>query len=138
MIARANRKWQTGGHAVPVKMAILILVASAMALGYIWLEIQCEALGKELKVLEAQRDALNRKCLQEESRWANMKAPGSIERALALHHLRMGWPSREQIVVLSFSGIDEVLAAAARENPVYAVRTDASRGRAPHRIAMND
>ena len=57
---------------------------------------------------------VHRRCLYEECRWANMKAPREIERALRIHNLSVTWPSKDQVVRLSTSDVVEALAHGAR------------------------
>ena len=62
-------------------------MASALALGYVWLGCQCEALGDEIKGMEAARVDLNKKQLTAEYRWVRTKSPRSMEIALQRHGL---------------------------------------------------
>jgi len=129
-MANRNRKRTTsGGYMIPVPFALFTVVISVFALGYLWLGIQSEELGRELKKLEASLTNLQKKRQYEEARWANVKAPREIEKALSMHHLSMTWPGDVQIVRMSSADIVEALAET--ESP--------RRLPAPiQRVAMND
>ena len=88
---------------VPAPFAIVMVIASSISLGYLWLGSRCETLGVEIKALEATSADLHRKCLYEESRWANTIAPREIEQALQRHDVTLSWPVEAQIVRLDMS-----------------------------------
>ncbi|MDI6775108.1 MAG: hypothetical protein QME60_06910 [Verrucomicrobiota bacterium] len=94
------------GFIFPVPFAGLLAVIAAMALWYLWLGCRCEALGKELKRLEDEKAELTKRCLNEEYKWARMKSPESIDRALARHGIVMIWPRSEQIVRLTKADLE--------------------------------
>lgn len=116
MSRRNRKKRKAAGFIVPLPFAIGMVLASTLSLGYLWLGNRCETIGKELKGLEARKEDLHRKCLYEESRWANMTAPQEIEKALRRHNLSVTWPSSDQIVRLSFSDVVEALANGSRKS----------------------
>jgi hypothetical protein len=101
MMRRNRKKMTMDGFIFPVPFAGLVVVISALALGYVWLGCRCEALGKELKRLETEKAELSKRWLNEEYNWTRMKSPQSIERALARHGIAMTWPRPEQIVRLT-------------------------------------
>jgi hypothetical protein len=88
-----------------VPVAAVLSVLSVVALSYLWLGGRCEALGRELKELEAERANLHRVAQHEEYRWARMCAPLSIERALRRYGIRMSWPDKDRIVRLHRSDL---------------------------------
>jgi hypothetical protein len=94
---------------VPIRLAILIVLAPALCLGYLSLDSKCETMGKELKALDREIVDLNRKCLNEELRWMSMKSPGEIDKALRRWHLTMTWPDEQQIVRVSRSDMNDAL-----------------------------
>lgn len=83
-----------------VLVAAMILVLSAVGLGYVAIETKCDTLGREIKRFETERtqlrDDLNRDC----GEWARLSAPDSVEAALKMHGLVMNWPASEQVVHL--------------------------------------
>ncbi|MBN1671319.1 MAG: hypothetical protein JXR37_09815 [Kiritimatiellae bacterium] len=97
-MARRNRKKSTGGYIFPVPFAALLVLASILALCYLWLDGRCEALAKELKALEAEKETLRQRCATEEGRWAKMKTPPSIEEALLRHNMKMFRPDEKHTV----------------------------------------
>ena len=105
-MAKKNRKKRKlNALMMPAPLAGLIVLLVAFALGYIWLGCRCEALGRELKGLETERDALRKQHLNEEFKWSRMKSPREIEKALEMHHIVMTWPSNEQVIRLSDSNV---------------------------------
>ena len=87
--------------ALPMSFAGLVTFMCVFALGYVWLEGRCEALGRDLKTLENERDLLHKEYLTEECNWNRMKSPREIEKALEKHNIIMTWPKNEQVIRLS-------------------------------------
>jgi hypothetical protein len=100
---RRNRKKQLHGFVFPVRITGFLVVVSTLALIYIWLGCRCEALGKEIKVLEQEKGVLYKRYLNEEYRWTQLKAPRNIEKALAKFNIPMIWPASHQVVRLQDS-----------------------------------
>jgi len=97
---KRKKQQQMNGYIFPVPFAGIVVVASALALGYVWLGCQCEALGDEIKGIEARGVELNKKFLNAEYRWVRTKSPQSLEIALQRHGLKMDWPRAGQVVRL--------------------------------------
>jgi hypothetical protein len=98
---RQNRKKRgSRGFFIPAPFAVMVVLASVSALGYIWLGCCREALGNDLKAMEAEREELTRRLLNEESKWAELKSPTGMEQALARWGIVMNWPRHAQIVQL--------------------------------------
>lgn len=85
--------------AAPWLVAGFVLLA-AIGLMYVWLNGQSELLGRELRRMEEERASLVKQHLNEEYRWARLKSPQSLEKALAEHRLVMGVPRHDQVVRL--------------------------------------
>ena len=98
---RKKRKLDGSILPMPMPLAGLVALLCAFALGYVWLGCRCEALGRELKTLENERDALHKQYLNEEYKWIRMKSPREIEKALERHNIIMTWPSNDQVIRLS-------------------------------------
>ena len=100
-MARQNRKKQRSrGFTIPAPFLLMVLLVSAAALGYIWLGCCEEAIGRDIKRMETERDALARRVQNEESKWAGMKSPAGMELALARWGIEMDWPRHVRIVYL--------------------------------------
>ena len=97
---KRKKQQQMNGYIFPVPFAGIVVVASALALGYVWLGCQCEALGDEIAGIEARGTELNKKLLNAEYRWVRTKSPQSLEIALQRHGLEMDWPRANQVVRL--------------------------------------
>jgi hypothetical protein len=101
-MARKNRKKRKlEGFMLPMPFAGLVALLAAFALGYVWLGSRCEALGRDLKVLENERQTLHKQYLQEEYKWIQMRSPRELEKALEKHDIIMTWPKSDQVVRLS-------------------------------------
>jgi len=101
-MARKNRKKNGAGPGFfPVSLAIGLTVISILCLAYLCLGLRCEALGRDLKAMEAECRALNKQLTNEEAKWHELVAPGNLARALAEHRLDMRWPRRDQVVTLT-------------------------------------
>lgn len=95
---------------LPMPFAGLVVLLCAFALGYVWLGCRCEALGRELKTLENEREVLHKQYLNEEYKWIRMKSPHELEKALEKHNIIMTWPANDQVIRLSDSNpLDERL-----------------------------
>lgn len=100
-MSRQNRKKRSSrGFFIPAPFAVMVLLASLSALGYIWMGCCEEAVGREIKAMEAERGELMRRLLNEESKWAELKSPGGMEQALARWGIEMNWPRHARIVYL--------------------------------------
>jgi len=130
MILHNRKKCATAGHFVPLPLIALVVLAPTLSIGYLWLGARCEAIGKELKVIDADLNELHRKCLYEESRWMKTKSPAEIDKALRRHHLEMSWPSERQIVRVNSADVNEALAQGYRESHARYAQV--------HRVGMND
>lgn len=102
---KRKRQQQMNGYIFPVPFAGIVVVASALALGYVWLGCQCEAIGDEIKTFEARGTELRKQLLSVEYRWARTKSPQSLDIALQRHGLKMDWPRADQLVRLERSGL---------------------------------
>lgn len=85
---------------LPLPFAGLVALIAFFALGYVWLGSRCEALGRDLKVLENERKTLHKQYLQEEYKWIQMRSPRELEKALERHNIIMTWPKSDQVVRL--------------------------------------
>ena len=99
-MARRNRKKKVNGYIFPVPFAGLVVMVSALALTYVWLGCQCEAVGQEIKAIEEKGKELNKEFLNASYRWTRTKSPRNLETALAQHQIHMDWPQVSQVVRL--------------------------------------
>ncbi len=98
-ILRTNRKKERSrGFLVVGPLALVMVFGSGLSIGYLWLEIRCEALGRQLKQLEVKKHQVHTKYAMAESRWARMTGPEQLEGALRRHGLAMEWPREDQIL----------------------------------------
>lgn len=99
MARNRNRKRSNmAGPVFPVPLAIVLLLAGALALSYIWLTGRCDELGLRIKDLEKERDQLQRKVVTEEYRWSNMTSPQNMQKLIEAHGLSMSWPTEKNII----------------------------------------
>jgi hypothetical protein len=100
-MARRNHKKSTvNGFLLPPPVTTVVVIVSAVALAYIWLGCQCEAVGKAIKELEAQQLALKEELNNEQAKWAGMIAVPMLERTLRRNGIRMSSPAVGQVVQL--------------------------------------
>jgi len=98
---RRNRKMRVDGFIFPAPFAGVLVFISVAALSYLWLCSRCDALGREIKVLEKEQVQLENKFLNEEYKWMSMKSPKNIEETLLRYGIAMTWPRRDQVVWLA-------------------------------------
>ena len=79
----------------PGAFASLLLLATVLSLGYLWLGSRCDNLGRQISSLEKQLEVLN-----EKFKWSNMTSTLQIEKLLQKHGIEMTWPSEESVVRL--------------------------------------
>jgi hypothetical protein len=98
-MSRQNRRKDSFVLEAPAAALVgLALVVAALALAYLWIHSRCEALGRNIKKLETERDELERQFQIEESKWTQLKSPRNLERTLAARGIAMNWPRPDQIV----------------------------------------
>ena len=104
-MARRNRKKRRlNAYVMPARFAGLVVLFSALALASVWMDCRCEAVGEAIQKLEGERVGLENRLFNEECRWARVKSPVSIERALLRCRLAMTLPRRNQIVRVDGAG----------------------------------
>lgn len=97
-MARKNRKKNEQGFFFPVPLAATLLILTGLALFHIGLKARADALGREIKALEARRSVLRDQLKKEEGEWSLLRSPARVEAALRNQGLVMTWPRRDQIV----------------------------------------
>lgn len=99
---KKNRKKQPEGLIVPAPLASILVLSAVFSLVYLWFNGRCEALGNQIKVLEAKKTELHKHVINEEYKWSNLKSPRNIENLLQRFNLGMTWPQHDRVVRLRF------------------------------------
>jgi len=97
MRRKRNRKRRVEGFAFPVPVAGGAIALAALALSFLWLDSRCKTVGSEIKELEKQKAELSKRHVNEEYRWAQLKSPRNMEKALSKWNIEMKWPSPSQV-----------------------------------------
>ena len=98
-MARINRKKNTADQQiVPPRVILTVLTVIGIGMGYLGIKSRCEQLGTDIKKLESSCEINQRRMENEESKWAGLMTPRSIEEALTRHGLNLTWPRRGQVV----------------------------------------
>jgi hypothetical protein len=100
MAGKNRRRRNDSGSAILKPVIACLVIAGVLGLAYLRLHSRCESLGREIQGLEAAKVDLAKKYRNEEYRWAQVKSPRNLERALAERHIAMDWPSVSQVVHL--------------------------------------
>lgn len=129
-MARRNRKKNQAGFVFPVPLAVVLVVLAGFSLFYVCLKAKTEALGQEIKALEARSVQLRQDVIREQCEWASRLAPASMEQALKAHGLVMTWPGRDQIVRMKSDGTMDGPMTPEMRPPARYARVD--------RVVMND
>jgi hypothetical protein len=96
---KRNRKRNVhAGVRFPSYLAAGLVFIALAAIGYLWLEGRCDALGKDILRLEQQQQQAHRRRLNEELKWSNLKSPASMERLLKKYDINMVWPEESCII----------------------------------------
>jgi hypothetical protein len=98
-MARINRKKNTAEQQIiPPRVILTVLTVIGIGMGYLGIKARCEQLGSDIKKLESSCEISQRRMENEESKWAGLMTPRSIEEALTRHGLNLTWPRRGQVV----------------------------------------
>jgi len=100
---KTRNRHRQAGFMFPTPLAGILLSAAVMALSYLWLGGKCEALGRNIKILERECAELCARRTNEESKWSWMITPGNMEIALKRHRLDMDWPDGKRLVIINYS-----------------------------------
>ena len=76
----------------------IILLDTPPALGYLTIVTRCEALGRDLRELDATLDEYQRRLSNEQYKWSQAIAPANLKTVLLRNNLYMNWPQPEQVV----------------------------------------
>ncbi|MEI6891365.1 MAG: hypothetical protein V5783_04250 [Pontiella sp.] len=82
----------------PVLLANVLVLVAVLGLSYMWLCSRCDALGKDIKEKEVERNAAQKRLVNEQDRWSSITSPANLERALKQYNLAMVMPRESQVV----------------------------------------
>ena len=97
---KQNRKTIQDGPVFPVSLALILVLVTGLAFGFLWLRDRCETMGCRIQVLEDRRDEVQRQVLCEEFKWSSLKSPQNLERLMNQFDLEMVWPGERYTVRL--------------------------------------
>ena len=86
----------------PVVLANVLVLVAVLGLSYMWLCSCCDALGRDIKKLEAELSAAQKRCNNEQMRWEVMTSPSNLRRAIQQNGLNMKMPTEAQIVKVGY------------------------------------
>ncbi len=90
-----------GAHAsIPGSLGGVLVLAAALAFGYLYVGGRCEAFNNRIAELEKIQERLRREIVNEEYKWARLKSPENMGKLLRDHGLEMIWPSEDSVVRL--------------------------------------
>lgn len=98
---RKNKDRIYRGFVFPFRYALVLAGIAVIALTYLLLCNRCDAMGKQIKVLERELADVHKRRVNEEFKWSNLRSPANIEQALLRHQLVMRWPDKTRVVRLS-------------------------------------
>jgi hypothetical protein len=100
MARRRKRNYRKNARTSPVPggIAVFLVLAVGLALGWLWLDNRCDQLGMRLKELEQEKAALRRRVTNEEFKWSSLTTYESMMKLLKQHGIEMDWPRERQIV----------------------------------------
>jgi hypothetical protein len=93
-----RNKKRLDGFAFPAPFMSVVIVATVLALAWVWLDCRRESLGQSIRALEKQKADLEDEYAREESKWMRMKAPHNLERALRRCRVSMKHPRADQVI----------------------------------------
>ena len=93
---------------VPVPLSGVLVLMLVLGLSYMWIDVRCDALGKEIKHREAVLAAARKRLVNEQDRWSYLTSPVNLRRAIRKWHLDMEMPDESQIVRVRYQRAREV------------------------------
>jgi len=94
---KTNRK-RNPNNPFPTALAGVLSLLGLVAISYLCLCSRCEALAREIKTLEVRHAELQRRKVNEEYKWSNLRSLKRVEEALARFQIPMSWPRQDQVV----------------------------------------
>ena len=82
----------------PVVLANVLVLVAVLGLSYMWLCSMCDALGRQIKDLEDDYAAAQKRLVNEQDRWSSITSPLNLQRAIRKHGLDMEMPREKQVV----------------------------------------
>lgn len=93
-----NKRKRTEGLPLPSPWMIVGTALVIAGLTYVSLIARCEALGRDIKILDTEIADRERILQNEQAKWTRMRAPENIDRALAAFNISMALPQPHQVV----------------------------------------
>lgn len=93
-----NRRKSQSRVVLPSPVILIIVFIASVSLFYLWVCSRTDSLGGDITKLERKLREMERRRLNEEFKWSNMKSPASMEELLARHGLHMIYPPEHNIV----------------------------------------
>ena len=104
MARNKKRARVSGGFFFPAPIAGGMILICALGLGYVWLECQCESLGRDIRNMEIENKVLMKRYCNEKCLWSQMRAPSCVEAELKRQDIVMTWPRSGQVVRMRDTG----------------------------------
>ena len=99
-----NRKRNVQMGAVPKLLVGVVVLVSLGALVFWSVDSKCNALCKEINLLQQEHTGLENVRSHEEARWLAKLSPENLDRTIREMGLPMDYPSADQIVVIDAEG----------------------------------
>jgi hypothetical protein len=95
---RKQRVKQEAQVPFPVLLGSVLVSALVLGLSYMWIDVRCDALGRQIKQREAILAAAQKRVVNEQDRWSFLTSPVNLRRAIQKWNLNMSMPEERQIV----------------------------------------
>lgn len=92
----------------PVSLGGALVLVLVLGLSYMWIDVRCDALGKQIKHRESTLLAAQKRLVNEQDRWSYLTSPANLRRAIRRWNLDMKMPKESQIVRVRFQRTEQL------------------------------
>jgi len=106
---KQKKKWKKEVEVpFPVSLGGALVLVLVLGLSYMWIDVRCDALGKQIKHRESALLSAQKRLVNEQDRWSYLTSPANLRRAIRRWNLNMKMPEESQIVRVRFQRAEQI------------------------------